>query len=128
VSHGRLVLAWLPVAVEFTIVGGMGLRSPAFDSVAPADGAKVIGRVWTFTQGDVLWRSLEAAVVTLLASLWFDSLGHGGWWLLFLLLGLIVALAHLPQRAWQRREVMARTIRDVLRYVVAGAILAWRLG
>jgi len=76
----------------------------------------------------VLWRSLEAAVVTLLASLWFDSLGHGGWWLLFLLLGLIVTLAHLPQRAWQRREVMARTIRDVLRYVVAGAILAWRLG
>ncbi len=127
-SLGRLVLAWLPVAVEFTIVGGMSLRFPTFDSAAPADDAKLIGKVWTFTKGDLLWRSLEAAVVTLLASLWFDSLGHGGWWLLFLLLGLIVAVAHLPRRAWQRREAIVRTMRDILRYVVAGAILAWRLG
>ena len=125
---GRLVLAWLPVAVEFTIVGGMGLRSSTFDSRTPADDAKVIGKVWTFTKGGVLWRSLEAAAVTLLASLWFDSLGHGGWWLLFLLLGLVVALAHLPRRARQRREAIVRAMRDILRYIVAGAILAWRLG
>jgi len=128
VSLGRLVLAWLPVAVEFTIVGGIGLRFPTFDGAAPPDDAKVIGEVWTFTQRDLLWRSVEAAVVTLVASLWFDSLGHGGWWLLFLLLGLMVAVARLPRRAWQRREAMVRTIRDILRYVVAGAILAWRLG
>ena len=127
-SLGRLVLAWLPVAAEFTIVGGTGLRFPTFDSAAPTDDAKVIGEVWTFTQRDLLWRSVEAAVVTLVASLWFDSLGHGGWWLLFLLLGLMVAVARLPRPAWQRREAMVRTIRDVLRYVVAGAILAWRLG
>jgi len=128
VSLGRLVLAWLPVALEFSIVGGMGLWFPTFDGAARADEAKVIGKPWTFAKRDLLWRSVEAAVVTLWASLWFDSLGHGGWWLLFLLLGLIVAVASLPQRAWQRREAIARTIRDVLRYVVAGAILAWRLG
>ena len=81
-----------------------------------------------FTQWDLLWWSVEAAIVTLFASLWFDSLGHGGWWLLFLLLGLIVAVARLPQRAWQRRAAVVRSIRDILRYILAGAILAWRLG
>jgi len=128
VSLGRLVLAWLPVAVEFTIVGGLGLRFDDTDAERPEDVWKVTGRQWMFTKGDLLWWSVEAAVVTLFASLWFDSLGHGGWWLLFLLLGLIVAVARLPRRAWQRREAMVRTIRDILRYVVAGAILAWRLG
>ena len=127
-SLGRLVLAWLPVALEFTIVGGLGLRLYDADAARPADVWNVAGRHWMFTQWDLLWWSVEAAIVTLFASLWFDSLGHGGWWLLFLLLGLIVAVARLPQRAWQRREAVARSIRDILRYILAGAILAWRLG
>ena len=106
----RLVLAWLPVAVEFMIVGGLGTR-------------------WVFTKWELMWRSIEAAVVTLFASLWFDSLGHGGWWLLFLLVGLMVSLARVPGRpAPDRREALARSALETVRYLVAGAILAWRLG
>src|SRR2546427_1902157 len=64
-----------------------------------------------------------------LASLWFDSLGHGGWWLLFSLVGLIVSFARLQgATTWQRREALIHATRDVVRYVLAGAILAWRLG
>ena len=66
----------------------------------------------------------ESVVLTLLASLWFDSLGHGGWWLIFLLLGLLQALPGLVLR----RHGVRRLVAAVARYVLAGAILAWRLG
>jgi beta-lactamase superfamily II metal-dependent hydrolase len=108
VTLGRLALAWLPVAVWFLAVD-WGVR-----------------RVTTVAQPAAPpWppdyrRALEALLVTLLASLWFDSLGSGGWWVLFLLVGAIAA--GLPRRpAW--RAVLV----DVGRYVVAGGILAWRL-
>ena len=72
-------------------------------------------------------------MVTLFAALWFDSLGAGGWWLLFFLVGLLVAF---PRRLvmWQyveprrRRALLAHASLDVARYVGAGALLAWRLG
>ena len=71
-------------------------------------------------------------MLTLFASLWFDSLGAGGWWLLFALVGLLVAF---PRRLvmWQhvdvlrRRHVLTHAIADVARYVVAGGLLAWLL-
>jgi hypothetical protein len=111
VTLTRLVLAWLPVALEFMVVE-----------------ATAAGPRWTLTKPGAMWRCLEAAVVTLFASLWFDSLGHGGWWLLFLLVGLMVSLARAPDRsAPSRREALTRSARDTVRYVVAGAILAWRL-
>ncbi len=120
----RLFLAWLPVAVWFVVAPPIGLRVDL-----------VVGRqyfVWSYNRWAVIGRLLEAVVVTLLGSLWFDSLGSGGWWLLFLLIGLLVAY---PVR-WQllttagderRRELLAGLM-DTARYVVAGAILAWRLG
>lgn len=67
------------------------------------------------------WTGVEALVLTMIASLWFDSLGHGGWWLLFGLFGLLAT--SLPGRP----PFISLTL-SVLRYVVAGAILAWRLG
>jgi len=116
VTLTRLLLAWLPVTVAFVVFGALSARS-----TAPP------GRV---TAGDVLWWALEAGLVTLFASLWFDSLGHGGWWLLFLLVGLMVACARFPgapRATLARRDTLVQTVRDVARYVLAGAILAWRL-
>jgi len=138
VTLGRLVLAWLPVALVFVVVGGLGKRFYSAGAGEPSDEWTRREKFWVLTWWDILWRSLEAAAVTLFASLWFDSLGHGGWWLLFSLLGLIVSLAQLqgattsvagtPEGTWRRREALIRAIRDVARYLLAGAILAWRLG
>ena len=77
---GRLVLAWVPVALWFVAVAWVSERW-AWKGGDPAGLTRRAGRV-----------GAEAAGVTLLASLWFDSLGHGGWWLVFLLVGLLAGL------------------------------------
>lgn len=76
----------------------------------------------------------EALLLTLFGALWFGSLGSGAWWLVFLLVG---ALREWPGpadsaprargRPVPRRGVVLRLLRT-LRVVVAGGILAWRLG
>ncbi|HET7295596.1 MAG TPA: hypothetical protein VFI66_00545 [Gemmatimonadales bacterium] len=124
---GRLVLAWLPVAVWFVVATyaipplvGSASRPPDQPGVGPPVASPLL-----------TWRLVEAGLLTLFASLWFDSLGSGGWWLLFLLVGAIATIplwlspraADLPRRA---RVVGACA--DLARYVVAGGILAWRLG
>ncbi len=125
-SLGRLLLAWLPVAALFVVAPPIGYRW---------DGEAVVGKgafVWSFNRWEIGWRLAEAAVVTLFASLWFDTLGAGGWWLLFLLVGLLAAF---PRRLvmWQhvdperRRHLLAHAGLDVARYIAAGALLAWRL-
>lgn len=108
----RLVLAWLPVAVEFAFVAGLGGPPP------PGR------RPWMPTRAEAAWRAGEAGLVTLFASLWFDSLGHGGWWLLFALVGALMGLPSVRAQppAWRAFAL------DVARYVGAGAILAWTLG
>ncbi|MGH7547897.1 MAG: hypothetical protein ACREMM_06975 [Gemmatimonadales bacterium] len=124
----RLVLAWIPTALWFAIATrvtallGAALAKPAGQ---PDVGAGVVELA--MIKGPMI----EAALLTLLASFWFDSLGSGGWWLVFLLVG---ALATLP--TWRRahaerpprRAVLIGACADLARYVVAGAILAWRLG
>jgi hypothetical protein len=125
VTLERLVLAWLPVAVWFV------LATYAIPLLVAAV-SKPPGRpVWVAVELSLLkWRLVEAALLTLFASLWFDSLGSGGWWLLFLLVG---ALATLPMWRLPSSEQLPRMARvagagaDLARYVVAGAILAWRL-
>jgi hypothetical protein len=127
VTLGRLFLAWLPVAALFAVTPPIGYPW--------GGGGEVVEQrvfVWKFNRWEVGWRIGEAAVVTLFASLWFDSLGAGGWWLLFFLVGLLVAF---PRRLvmWQhvepprRRHLLAHAGLDVARYVAAGALLAWRL-
>lgn len=97
---GRLVLAWAVVALWFVAV------------------------TWvTEHRRNLTGAGGEALILTLIASLWFDSLGHGGWWLLFLLLG---ALAAFPARLRERAVLLGLV--DAGRYVGAGALLAWRLG
>jgi hypothetical protein len=124
VTLGRLILAWLPVAALFALAPPIGYRWDL-----PADDRPV---VWSFHRWEIGWRLAEAGVVTLFASLWFDSLGAGGWWLLFLLVGLLVAF---PRRLvmWQhveaarRRHLLVHAALDTARYMIAGALLAWRL-
>lgn len=74
----------------------------------------------------------EALVLTLFAALWFGSLGHGGWWLVFLLLGLLVTgaergLRFAFLRSAGRPELLGLAL-GMARYLAAGALLAWRLG
>jgi hypothetical protein len=61
----------------------------------------------------------EALLLTLLGALWFGSLGAGGWWLVF---GLVGAL-----RAWPFSPPIGVPLLLVLRTLVAGGLLAWRL-
>jgi len=123
VTLGRLVSAWLPVALLFAVAPPIG-----YSWDPPADRPVA----WALNRWEMGWRLAEAGVVTLFASLWFDSLGSGGWALLFLLIGLLVAF---PRRLvmWQhveplrRRHLLVHAGLDVARYVAAGGLLAWRL-
>jgi len=125
VTLGRLLLAWLPVAALFVVAPPIGERWDA--------SAGTTYFVWSYSRWEVSWRLVEAAVVVLFASLWFDALGAGGWWLLFFLVGLLVAF---PRRLvlWRsiepprRRALVVHAWLDVARYVTAGGLLAWRLG
>jgi hypothetical protein len=121
---GRLVVAWLPVLIWFvfaTLATGY--------LIAKLIGPPPTGPVDRVAKLRVLkWRAVEAGLLTLLASLWFDSLGSGEWRLVFALLG---ALASGPRWARQDppspRVTVVGTCSDVLRYLAAGALLAWRL-
>ena len=122
---GRLFVAWLPVAALFCVAPPIGYRwdlPPDEQSPLP-----VHPNGW-----ECGWRFAEAGVLTLFASLWFDSLGSGGWWLLFTLVALLAAF---PRRLvmWQhvdaarRRHLLIHALADVGRYIVTGALLAWSL-
>lgn len=121
---GRLVFAWVVVVIWFAIATIATAIVVARSMPPPADGNPVAARNRALT-----WRLVEAGLLTLIASLWFDSLGRGEAWLLFLLMGALVAFP-----AWfrtgpevPRRVLVANSLADVARYVVAGALLAWRL-
>lgn len=102
----RLILAWLPVAVWFLFVGWVAPRIRlSTGSPTPS---------WAFAT------VAESLAATLVAALWFDSLGHGGWWLLFALLGLLAA-------ALPSRPGLVSVLVTVVRYVGAGGLLAWGL-
>jgi hypothetical protein len=127
VTFGRLLLAWLFVAGWFYVATWLTALVPLL--LAPRSG----GAGWfvSIPLWMLRWRPVEAGLLTLLASLWFDSLGSGGWWLVFGLVGLLATLPPLlhdrsaapPRRA----ALLAWGAADVARYLVAGALLAWRL-
>jgi len=81
----------------------------------------------------VAWPSAaaEAFGLTLLAALWFGSLGHGGWLLVFLLVGALAAGAE----RWSRHRLLGTPTRlelklfalGLLKYALAGWLCAWRL-
>ena len=122
----RLVLAWLTTAVWFLLASAGSVRLVARLGRRGAEPGTVGPSPLRFR-----WRLVEAAVLTLFASLWFDSLGSGGWWLLFFLVGILVAMPQwlrlVAEQALPRRAAVAGACADLARYVVAGGILAWRL-
>ena len=71
----------------------------------------------------------EALLLALLGGLWFASLGAGGWWLVFALVGGLREWPAAVPRARPRAGrvgVVMRLLR-VLRIVAAGGLLAWWL-
>ena len=106
---GRLILAWLPVAAWFAILGWAAHRWIGIAASPPV------------SRATLPWTAGEALLVTLFGSLWFDSLGRGGWWLLFALVGVLAA--GLPARPG-----LVAVVISTLRYTGAGALLAWLLG
>lgn len=122
---GRLVLAWIVVVVWFVVATFITAIIVARSMPAPADASPVAAR-----NRALQWRAIEAGVLTLIGSLWFDSLGSGEAWLVFLAIGALVAFppwfragtAEVP-----RRVLFANSVADLTRYAIAGALLAWRL-
>jgi hypothetical protein len=112
VSLWTLLGGFIPVAVLFVAVTQLRFRRLARAALA----------------GDLL----EALAATLLGALWFGSLGSGGWWLVFFLIGVLAGLAERGTRiAFLRSAFRAESAGFFValgRYLAAGAILAWRLG
>jgi hypothetical protein len=113
----RLALAWLAVTAWLLL----------WESL--------VSRVGT-TRGDSRLRRtrvflVEALLLTLFGALWFGSLGTGAWWLVF---GLVGALREWPGPQARRPAEesdpigIGLSVLRVLRTVIAGGILAWRLG
>jgi hypothetical protein len=112
VIFSRLVGGWLLVAAWWLVVAGAASRI-GLEALSRRVGA---------------WRCAEALLCTLFGSLWFASLGSGEWWLLFGLIGALVAGATTAARPTPLTSALLRILVDILRYVVAGGILAARLG
>ena len=122
---GRLVVAWIVVAAWLELAAYA--QHYVVTKLAIPPGATVYTGVPTYL---IARRAVEALLVTLIASLWFDSLGSGEWWLLFLLFGALVTSPKWFVRGPDPLPARARfadTVCDLLRYVVAGGLLAWRL-
>jgi hypothetical protein len=97
-------------------------------------GWDVIAARGAWERRSVLLPAGEGLLLTLFGALWFGSLGSGGWWLVFGLVGLLREWPREPGppgrgrgRGAPRTRLALRLVRT-LRVVVAGAILAWRLG
>jgi hypothetical protein len=124
---GRLVLAWILVTIWFYAATVLSPLAAAY-MLRPPGTSGVMG---SMSAPLFRWRVIEAGVLTLFASLWFDSLGSGEWWLVFLLVGLLVTVPTqllMTVDAPRRKAAFAVSeIAELVRYLVAGALLAWRL-
>jgi hypothetical protein len=113
-AFGRIVVAFLGVSalllawreLERRLRGTPGDAGPALRAALPP----------------VL---VEALLLTLFAALWFGSLGSGGAWLLFPLVGLLIEvparLRSHPVGAFPWKPVAGA----VLRILLAGLLLGW---
>jgi hypothetical protein len=102
VAFGRILLAWVVVGAWLGIWALGERRATGAGGPSAAELAPLAG---------------EALLLALFAALWFGSLGSGSWWLLFLLLGALMA--------WPVRSLGGAA--RIARIVVAGGLLAWTL-
>jgi hypothetical protein len=99
----------------------------AFVAVA----ALFVGFAWITgggKRGTALAPAVEALAVTLLAALWFGSLGHGGWVLVFLLVGILASGLGARTERGGVYPVVRVTVITTIRYIAAGALLALIIG
>ena len=109
----RLLIAWVFVATWYALADRLfGPREPAM---------KVRFKVL----------AAETLLLTLFAALWFASLGHGGWWLIFLVLGALmegpVRLRHRFGAGPDGGRPWLDAVIAIGRLVIAGGLLSWRL-
>ena len=102
-AFGRILLAWVVVGAWLAIWAFGERRVTGAGRPSAAELASLAG---------------EALLLALFGALWFGSLGSGAWWLVFLLLGGLMA--------WPVRSLAGAA--RVARVVVAGGLLAWTLG
>ncbi len=120
----RLLIGWALVAIWFLLwdLARRRFRKNGTHPDLPASR-------WPALRARLTLPLIEALLLTLFASLWFASLGHGGWLLLFLLIGLLIELpVRLRDGHWTMPPPWPRLAGGVVRIVVAGGVLAWRLG
>ena len=115
----RVILGWAAVSLWFFL---FELVEQKIVGPRPATGRLRAG--WKVYVADAL-------LLTLFAGLWFASLGHGGWVLLFLMVGLLVEG---PARFRDGSGVLdlsgkgkLRLASGLVRIVAAGSVLAWLL-
>ncbi len=113
----RVVLGWLAATAFF---GCWRLLEQRVRATAEPAGAALRGALPSL--------ALEAALLTLLAGLWFASLGHGGTWLVFLLVGALVEVPHRVRYQPLGAVAWKPIVGGVLRVVVAGVLLGLVLG
>ncbi len=112
----RLLLAWLAVSAWLLLWELVAAR------LARARGEGRVRRARVVLG--------EALLLTLLGALWFGSLGAGAWWLVF---GLVGALREWPGTRGRRPAdasdalAVGLSMLRVVRTLVAGGVLAWRL-
>jgi hypothetical protein len=125
VTLGRLVIAWIVVAAWFEIA--TFATHYLFYRLALPNDAEFLVAV---SSRLLVERLVEALLITLIASLWFDSLGSGEWWLLFVFVGALVTVPKwfaIGQDPAPKRALVAAAFAHLGRYVIAGGLLAWRL-
>jgi hypothetical protein len=105
--------------------GGVVVWFGIFDAVTGREGAGSRGWLRLLLEPG---RLVEAALLTLVAGLWFASLGHGGWLLLFPLLGAWAGwVAHRRTRTPFDVTAMKALAMVLVRTTVAGGLLQWTL-
>jgi hypothetical protein len=120
----RLFVAWLVVAIWFIVATFVLPIVVGFLQLVDAR-----DRVYAVSTTELAWKVVEAILLTLLASLWFDSLGSGEWWLIFILVGLLAAvptqlfcIRPMARRQWVTFAIVVGA--ELVRYIVAGALLS----